>query len=240
MHQKRKASFQLVFLFYRAQIKRAGPDQRGRRAAFSQILDMLGQMLGQKGQRRGHVLVLHENVLRHVQVLRGEIPDRADAVGDQHVADLLRVLGRDGDDADHDLVLLADVLQAGDVHDRLAVVADADQRVVRVERGHNVEPVLGEAAVAQQRAPELAGADQNGVVRVSVAEELLDIRDQPQAVVADLRSSSVAHQREILPHLYLAHVQRGGQRGRRDIGGAALRQGFEIREIGRQAFQRRF
>ena len=68
-------------------------------------------MLRQHRQRRGHILVLHQNAMRHVQMHGCKVPDGLDAVGDQQVADLLRVRGRHGDDADINLLLAANALQ---------------------------------------------------------------------------------------------------------------------------------
>ena len=151
------------------------------------VFDLVRQVLGQQRQRRSHILIVHQNVRRNIQMLRRKIPDRADAALDQQVAHMLRVLCRDGDDADLHLVAAADLVQTGHVHDRLAAFAHADDGVVCVERRHDVQPVLGKAAVAEQRAAELARADEDGLVRVAVAQKALNIRDQTFAVIADLR-----------------------------------------------------
>ena len=67
------------------------------------------EVLTKKRERRGHVLVLHQNAVRHVQVLWRKVPDGEDPVLNQQIAHVLRILSRDGDDADFDLAALADL-----------------------------------------------------------------------------------------------------------------------------------
>ena len=124
------------------------------------------------------------------------------------------------------------------MHDRLSALARPDDRVVRVKRGHDIQPIFRKAAVAEQRPPQLAGADQDRVVRIAVAEEALDVRDQLLPVVADLGPSAVADQCKILADLHLAHVQRARQRRRGDVHMFVAGNGLQIRKIRRQPFQR--
>ena len=73
----------------------------------------------------------------------------------------------------------------------LAAVGGADERIVGVECGDDVESVFGKPAIAQKRPTELARADQYGIVAVAVAKEVFNIRNQVFAVVADFRSAPV-------------------------------------------------
>ena len=77
------------------------------------------------------------------------------------------------------------------MHDGLAAVGGADERIVGVECGDDVESVFGKPAIAQKRPTELARADQYGIVAVAVAKEVFNIRNQVFAVVADFRSAPV-------------------------------------------------
>ena len=102
------------------------------------------------------VFVLDEDVVWHVQVLGGEIPDGEDPVADEQIADALGLLCRDGDDADLDLVAAADLAEARQVHDGLAALGGADDSVVFIKRRDDIEAVLRKAGIPQQRAAKLA------------------------------------------------------------------------------------
>ena len=61
------------------------------------FLDLGLKVDGEYGERRSHVLVLHQNVGGHVQMGGSEIPDGLDTPGNQQVGDTLGALGGDGD-----------------------------------------------------------------------------------------------------------------------------------------------
>ena len=71
------------------------------------------EVLAEQRQRSCHILVLHQNVVRYGQMRGRKVPDGADAVGDQQIADRLCLLGRDGDNADLDFITAADLGQSG-------------------------------------------------------------------------------------------------------------------------------
>ena len=127
--------------------------------------------------------------------------------------------------------------QPRQVHDGLAVLGGADDGVVLVKGGDDIQAVFREARVAEQGPAQLARTDEHGVVRVAVAEELLDIRDERGAVIPDLRAAAGGDERQILAHLHLAHMQPRCQRRGRDIDAAALRQTFEVGKIRRQTLE---
>ena len=56
-----------------------------------------------------HVLILHQNVVRHFQMGRGKGPDGLDAAGDQLVSNLLGIV-EGGIDSDEPVILAADDL----------------------------------------------------------------------------------------------------------------------------------
>lgn len=70
-------------------------------------------MFAEKRKGCGHVFVLDEDVVRHVQVLGGKVPDGQNAVIDQQIADALGLLCRNGDNTDFDLVAAADLTEPG-------------------------------------------------------------------------------------------------------------------------------
>ena len=116
---------------------------------------LLVEVFAEQGEGSSHVFVLDEDVVWHVQVLGGEIPDGEDPVADEQIADALGLLCRDGDDADLDLVAAADLAEARQVHDGLAALGGADDSVVFIKRRDDIEAVLRKAGIPQQR----AGAD---------------------------------------------------------------------------------
>ena len=154
-------------------------------------LHTLVEVLTKKRERRGHVLILYQNAVRHVQMLGREVPDRKDPVFNQQIAHSLRILSRDGDDADFDLAALADLSEPRELHDGLSALRRADERVVCVECSDDIEPVFGKAAVSEQRPSEFSGTNEHGVVAVAVAEEVFNVRNQMLAVVADFRAAAV-------------------------------------------------
>ena len=199
---------------------------------------LLVEVFAEQGEGSSHVFVLDEDVVWHVQVLGGEIPDGEDPVADEQIADALGLLCRDGDDADLDLVAAADLAEARQVHDGLAALGGADDSVVFIKRRDDIEAVLRKAGIPQQRAAKLARADQNGIVCVAVAQKLLDIGDQRGTIIADLRAAAGGNERKILAHLHLAHMKPRRKRRGGDIDAAAVRHGFQIGQIGRQALKR--
>ena len=117
---------------------------------------------------------------------RREVPDGLDAVADQQVAHTLRGGGRDCQDADEDLPAAAQILQRGEGEDGLAAGVRPGDGGVGVKGCDDIQAVFRKAAVAQKRAAELTRADEHGVVRIIISEELLDILDRDQG--ADSRS----------------------------------------------------
>ncbi len=161
--------------------------------------------------------VLDEDVVWHVQVLGGEIPDGEDPVADEQIADALSLLCRDGDDADLDLVAAADLAEARQVHDGLAALGGADDSVIFIKRRDDIEAVLRKAGIPQQRAAKLARADQNGIVCVCRSPKTARYR---RSARHDYSRSSGGrgggNERKILAHLHLAHMKprrkrRGGR-----------------------------
>ena len=66
---------------------------------------MFSHLQAKGGQGIRQIFTLHDHMLRNPQMDRGKIPNRADTAGDQHIADLLGLLRRNGDDADPDMMM---------------------------------------------------------------------------------------------------------------------------------------
>ena len=193
-------------------------------------------MLGENGERGRHVFVLDEDLRRDIEVRRREVPDGLDAVADQQVAHALRGGGRDRQNTNEDLPAAAQILQRGERKDGLAAGVRPGDGGVGVKGCDDIQAVFRKAAVAQKRAAELTRADEHGVVRIIIPEELLDILDQTKALIADLGAAAVRDQREVLADLHLAHVQCGCQRCGGDVFRRVFRQRFQVGQIDRQAF----
>jgi hypothetical protein len=92
-----------------------------------------------------------------------------------------------GDDADRDALLAHHVVQRLDRPHRQAGDATADAGRVGVEQRGDPEAAVVEAAVAGQRLPEVADADQHHGPALPEAEGAADVHDQLRDVVADAR-----------------------------------------------------
>ena len=108
-----------------------------------------------------------------------------------------------------------------------------------VEGRHDVQTVFCKALIAQQGTAKLAGADDDGIGSVVIAQELLDVLHQGGAQIADLGAAAIGDQRQILAHLNFTHAQRAGQRGGGNVGGGILGHIFQISQVDRQPLQHR-
>ena len=169
----------------------------------------------------------------------GKIPDALDPPGNELVGHLLRRLRRDGDNAHQHLVGAAEMGQLGNVINGLAFLG-LFRLGACVKGRQNVQTVLVKAAVAHQRLPQLARADQNGISGVVVPQKLLNIVDQSLPQIADLGASAVGDHGQILADLHLSHSQSVGQRRGGNMGRGIFRHIFQVRQIPRQTFQNRF
>ena len=111
-------------------------------------------MLGQKREGRGHVLVLQKDVVRHAQIRGREVPDAEHAARDERVARLLRMFDGNGDDAEVDVVFLAERGEVVDVLHRHIAEFPPHERAVDVERGDDPKAVFLKPAEGSQRAAE--------------------------------------------------------------------------------------
>ena len=92
------------------------------------------------------------------------------------------------------------------MHNGLATFSGANDGIVGIKRSDDIEPVFGKTAVAEKCAAEFSRADQNRVVCIALAKEILNIRDQPLAVVANLRPAAAADKGKILSDLHFTHL----------------------------------
>ena len=112
---------------------------------------------------------------RDLQQRLGVVEDDLHAGVDQLVGELLGGGGRDGEDADDDVLLVDDRLQVVGMADQRGADLLADLRRVRVEDRDDAEAVVGEDVARGDRLAEVAGAEQRDVVLAARAQDLADL-----------------------------------------------------------------
>jgi hypothetical protein len=144
---------------------------------------------------------VHRHVRRDVEKRLGVVEDDLHAGADHLVGDLLRGVGRHGEDGDDD-VLVADLVTqrvvAGDGRpaDRFAALPG-----IAVERRRDVEPVIGEDRRAGNRLSQPARAEERDVVLALRPQDLPDLGDEAVDVVADAPLAELAEGGEVAADL---------------------------------------
>ena len=168
----------------------------------------------------------------------GEIPDGLDAALHQRITDLLGMGRGNSDDTHEHLVLSAEGFQLFHGENGLAAVGVLRHRP-DVKGRQNVQTVGFKALVVQQGLAQFAGADHHSIGGVVIAQELLDIIDEVQTVIAHLGPSAAADHGQILADLHLAHTQSSRQRRSGNIGRGILWNALQIGQVSRQALKHR-
>ena len=124
------------------------------------LIEALGEIVAQRKQAVGEVDVLDDDVgILELQLGVGEVPDRMHAAGADLLGDLVghglrhaehRHIGPDGRDA---------LLELAEIVNRDAVDLAADDVGVDVKGGLEIVAVLLEAEILDQRAADVADAD---------------------------------------------------------------------------------
>src|SRR5918911_5671789 len=120
----------------------------------------------------GRVRRVDDDVARHVEERLGVVEEDLHARADEVVRGGLRVVGRNGQHADDDVLLADDLGELRVVADLDVADAAADLLGVGVENGGDVDPVLGEDRRAADRLAEAPRADERDVVLALGAEDL--------------------------------------------------------------------
>ena len=167
---------------------------------------------------------------------RRKCPDGLDTAFDQLIANRLSMLFRHGDDAHQHFMLPAERLQLIHGINGLAVFGMVHRRL-HIKTRQNVQAVFVKAAVTQQCLTQLAGADENSICRIVVAQELLDIIDQALPQVTDLRAAAVGNHGQVLAHLDFTHAQSVGQSCGGNIRRLRVLHSFQVSKIAGQPFQ---
>jgi hypothetical protein len=111
---------------------------------------------------------------------------------DEVVRNPLRRRGRNGQDADDDVLVADGVPELAVRLDLDAARAPADDVRVPIEDRGDVDPVLGEDRRAGDRLAEAAGADERDVVLPLCAKDLADLSEQAVDAVADAALAELA------------------------------------------------
>ena len=152
----------------------------------------------------------------HAHRARREVEDPAHARGDEAVGHLLRDGGRHREDGDLDSELVDDAVELLHRVDLDAAVAPAVQLRVGVEHGDDLESLLDESLVADERLAEVADADDRAAAGAVGAEDALDLLDERIDAVADPRQAELAEVGQVLAHLRGREPQVAGELARGD------------------------
>ena len=196
------------------------------------------QLHPQLRQGGGQVLVLDQNVIGNVQMHRGEIPDGLHTAGDQAVADILGAVRRNGNDADADLIALAEGLQPCHGIDGLPLLRQFPGGL-KVKACHHIQSGLIKAVIIQQRTAQLPGAHNDGTGFRGEVQVFLNIQNQLLPAASGPAPSRMGDLRQILAHLHLAHTQGIGQGGSGNMGGGIFRHALQVAQIAGQTLQHR-
>lgn len=127
-----------------------------------------------------------------------KVPDALDAGIDEQVGHALRKGSRHRDDANLDVALLDDGLEAADILHLDVVDRAADDVRVLVEERDEVKAERHEVLVVRERDAEMADADDRDIPVVVEAEDAADVALELIDVVTDALLAELAEGREIL------------------------------------------
>ena len=164
----------------------------------------------------GGVRGVHLHVGGGVDQRRRVVEDDLHARADEPVGRLLRGLGRDRQDADHDAAVVDDLVEGlegahGDAPER-----GPDLRRVDVEDRRDRDAVLREDRRRGDRPAEAARADQRDVVLPLGAQDLADLGEERVDRVADAALAELPEGREVAADLRRVDVRVLGDLLRRD------------------------
>lgn len=180
-------------------------------------------MIGQNGKGQRHIFILHQDIIRNVQINIGKIPNGFHAAVNQQIADLLSARPGHGDDPHMDPHTGA---QVADLFQRQHLApADlrTDQPGVDFKSGDNIQPVMAKPLIGEQRLTHFPHAYQNRLVCLIIAKKRFQLMDKLCADIAHLRSAGAADNAQILAHHHMIQMKRFRNGGSRDILGAIVR-----------------
>ena len=118
--------------------------------------------------------VLYDDVFRHTDSERGEIPQGADASGQDTVCNLLRYLDGYRDDGDRGVIFFLFSLKIIDMEYGNSIDGRSDDFGTHVEAGYDIHPVLIEPRVAHQSSPKASDTEEKGLMLARKTEEVFE------------------------------------------------------------------
>jgi len=156
----------------------------------------------QSGQRVVQIFVSHDDVGGSRQRNWRKVPDGAHSARHQQVRHSLSAFRWSCNNADMNTHARQQRRKLFQRQHMLSMNLRSDLPRVCVEGCHNAEPELLELGVPQQRRAQIAGPDQEGIVRVIPAQALLNFSEQLPQLVTHLRTPNDPGALKVLPHLH--------------------------------------
>src|SRR5712664_1594264 len=161
----------------------------------------LREIKRQRLQLDREIDVLQAHLARHLEACRREIQDRADAGGDEPVADVLGGLAGYGDDGDLDAARLHLARHVAAVDDGHGVHLARDLGGIVVDDGRDAKALAAEALVMEERGTEIAEADEHDGPLAIEPENPLQLGLEAGDVIADAAHAELPEISEVLAHL---------------------------------------
>ena len=183
--------------------------------------------------------VLYDDVLGHPDAEGSKVPHGLDAALHHVVRNLLGNLDGHGQHADMHVVLLHLPGEFIGMKNGNAVQLRADQSGIDVKGRHNLQAEVPQTGVVEQGASQTSHTEQERLVQIGEAQEILEHGNQGIHLVAHPRTSRNIDIRKVLGYLRGVYIDFLGYLGGRHIAFSPLLQQLDIREIPREASQRR-
>lgn len=193
------------------------------------------QLQPQCGQGACQIFALDQHIVRDFQVDRGEVPDRLDAAGHQTVADCLRLVLGNGDDADADIVIATEGFQPVHGINGLAAFGLMDGGT-NIEACQYIQTGFFKTVVVHQRLSQLAGAHKNTAGGGGKIQIFLNIPDQCFPAATGAASAFLGYLGKILADLNMSQAYGIGNGGGGN-GDRLLRQRPQMIQVNRQPLQ---
>lgn len=183
--------------------------------------------------------VLYDDVLGHPDAEGSKVPHGLDAALHHVVRNLLGNLDGYGQHADMHVVLLHLPGEFIGMKNGNAVQLRADQSGIDVKSRHNLQAEVPQTGVVEQGASQTSHTEQERLVQVGEAQEILEHGNQGIHLVAHPRTSRNVDIRKVLGYLRGIDIDFLGYLGRGDIAFSLLFQQLDIGKIPRETAQGR-
>ena len=135
-------------------------------------------MAAEQRQRRGHVFILHQDCIRHVQPDGRKIPYGQYAAFQHHFAYLLRAGGRDGYNPYAHPAFLAELLHLTQRQNAFAGLLSINQIWIRIKSRYDIKAVSVKPLIGHKRPAQFARARQERVAGTVIAQKIFQLRNK--------------------------------------------------------------